>query len=111
MELKNLKVTNYRDDRDDRDDPFGQVKFMNGNEVLATIDCSSDQSFPARWQPPELLRDRAEAQGLRPDRHQRHILIRASPVQSAGMPCGWLGWLRAGAQPPMRHVCQASEER
>jgi hypothetical protein len=39
MELKNLKVTN---NRDDRDSALVTFKFMKGNEVLASVDCSSD---------------------------------------------------------------------
>lgn len=39
MELKNLKVTN---NRDKRDSALVTFKFMKGNEVLASMDCSSD---------------------------------------------------------------------
>lgn len=45
MELKNLKVTN---NRDDRDGAFVQIKYMKGSEVLATIDCNSDQILPGQ---------------------------------------------------------------
>ncbi|WP_040883391.1 hypothetical protein [Janibacter sp. HTCC2649] len=45
MELKNLKVTN---NRDDRDGPFVEIKFMKGSEVLASIDCTSDQILPGQ---------------------------------------------------------------
>ena len=39
MELKNLKVTN---NRDKRDSALVTFKFMKGNEVLTSVDCSSD---------------------------------------------------------------------
>lgn len=45
MELANLKVTN---NRDDRDGAFVQIKYMKGSEVLATIDCTSDQILPGQ---------------------------------------------------------------
>ena len=45
MELKNLKVTN---NRGDRDGAFVQIKYMKGSEVLATIDCNSDQILPGQ---------------------------------------------------------------
>lgn len=45
MELKNLKVTN---NRDDRDGPMVEIKFMKANEVLATIDCTSEQILPGQ---------------------------------------------------------------
>ena len=40
MDLKNLKATNTREDRDA---PFVEIKFMKGNEEVASIDCTSDQ--------------------------------------------------------------------
>ena len=38
LDIKNLKVTN---NRDDKDSAFVEVKFMKGSEVLAMADCSS----------------------------------------------------------------------
>ena len=45
MELTNLKVTN---NRGERDGAFVQIKYMKGSEVLATIDCNSDQILPGQ---------------------------------------------------------------
>jgi len=45
MELKNLKLTN---NRGERDGAFVQIKFMKATEVLATIDCNSDQILPGQ---------------------------------------------------------------
>lgn len=45
MELDNLKVTN---NRGERDGAFVKIKYMKGSEVLATIDCSSDQILPGQ---------------------------------------------------------------
>ncbi|WP_404383529.1 hypothetical protein LL946_00075 [Knoellia locipacati] len=45
MELANLKVTN---NRGERDGAFVQIKYMKGGEVLATIDCTSDQILPGQ---------------------------------------------------------------
>ncbi|KGN36336.1 hypothetical protein [Knoellia subterranea] len=45
MELKNLKVTN---NRGERDGALVQIKYMKGSEVLATIDCTSDQILPGQ---------------------------------------------------------------
>jgi hypothetical protein len=45
MEVKNLKVTN---NRDDRDGAIVEIKFMKGSEVLASIDCTSDQIIPGQ---------------------------------------------------------------
>ncbi|GAA4124016.1 hypothetical protein GCM10022415_29740 [Knoellia locipacati] len=45
MEVTNLKVTN---NRDDRDGAIVEIKFMNGSEVLASVDCTSDQILPGQ---------------------------------------------------------------
>ena len=45
MEVKNLKVTN---NRDDRDGAIVEIKYMKGSEVLASIDCTSDQILPGQ---------------------------------------------------------------
>ena len=45
MEVENLKVTN---NRDDRDGAIVEIKFMKGSEVLASIDCTSDQIIPGQ---------------------------------------------------------------
>ncbi|KGN30510.1 hypothetical protein N802_06755 [Knoellia sinensis KCTC 19936] len=45
MEITNLKVTN---NRGERDGAFVQIKYMKGTEVLATIDCNSDQILPGQ---------------------------------------------------------------
>lgn len=45
MEVENLKVTN---NRDDRDGAIVEIKFMKGSEVLASVDCTSDQIIPGQ---------------------------------------------------------------
>ncbi|MDT0214718.1 hypothetical protein Q9R29_12565 [Rothia sp. ARF10] len=45
MEVENLKVTN---NRDDRDGAIVEIKFMKGSEVLASVDCTSDQILPGQ---------------------------------------------------------------
>lgn len=40
VEIRDLKVTN---NRDDADAAFVEIKFMKGTEVLESIDCTSDQ--------------------------------------------------------------------
>lgn len=39
IEIENLKVTN---NRDERDSALVDIKFMKGDEVLASVDCTTD---------------------------------------------------------------------
>ncbi len=79
VRIEGLKVTN---NRTERDGALVEVKFMRGNEVVALVDCSTEQIPRRSDDDAELHQCRQFSHRLRSNYHQRHLLTRRRRIPS-----------------------------
>ena len=72
LDVKGLKVTN---NRDDTDSALVEIKVWKGTEVLALTDCTTEPIGVGTTVTLSCFSARQDAQGLRQDHDQRHVLI------------------------------------